>query len=590
MRLTHRQIWALFLVPILVFSAVAIADTAFLTNDVAVQNQIGLGYNQSGTPVVVLTVVGDYDIELSGDWADNNGIIAITQEGNLTVTTDGSNSNATVQLSEINGTTTNLTDIDSPNPITFDPGDKNESKVWGDIDTLNFTADMEPDDGNFDFVYEGGSSGRNNGSIAVRGNFSDGTQYGMVDVDSNEGLAVGVANSTGVVNFTSVDELDTHTVEIEELGTLDIRAETAPHDLLTDCTANVRFFEDVDDDPTIAERTTTSGQVDLTGLPVDQEFVVSAKCTDFNNRTVILDDLSQQQTVFLLNTSRNEDRIEFQVDDRTGLFGRDAELIVQKAINRSEYGGDPAGFSWTNVGGDDLGADSSYVIHLERGDRYRLKIQNDRGDERLLGTYVPQGNAIETLTVGRVEWASTEGNATVFNASIQNESTVGNDPPVIAIQFVNPANLTESPDKAVSNFNYSVFEAGNASNQIDSGSASGDLGSFYAETNITESQADEKWIIQVEYDADGETVLERRVVGGASVDIQADQDWLGLFTLIGITTIGLLYGRRTVNIGIVMMWLAAGVAMVFKLIVINEAWYIVSGFIVAAAVIRGELR
>lgn len=567
---------------------IGIADTAFLAQDVEVQNQIGLGYNQSGTPVVLITIVGTGDIELSGDWADGNGVIAITEQGNLTVTSDGQ-ANGTVQLSEINGTTTNITDIDSASPITFDPGDKDRTKIWGDVSAINFTADMEPDDGNFDFVYDGPQGG--NGSIMVVGNFTDGTQYGMVDVDSGEGLAVGVANSTGAVNFTNVDEFSEHTVEVEELGTLSIRNETAPHNLVNECTANVRFFEDEDEtDPTIVERTTATGEVDLTGLPTDETFTVSIQCEQYHSRTTILDDLAQQQSAFLLNTSEDTVQVEFEVDDRTGDFGTDAELIVQKAINRSEYDDSADGFEWTNVGGDDLGAGSDYIIDLEREDRYRLKIQNDEGDERILGTYVPEANTTEVLVVGRVEWASSTGNATVFNASIQNSSTLGNDPPVIATQFVNPANLTEEPTKAVSNFNYSVFEAGNASNEIDSGSASGDLGTFYAETNITDDQADEKWIIQVQYDVDGETVTQRRVVGGASVDIEADQDWLGLFALVTITSVGLLYGRRTANLGIALMWLLAGVAMVFELIVINEAWYVVSGFIVVAALVRSELR
>lgn len=456
--------------------------------------------------------------------------------------------------------------------LSIDINDSDFPTSEGDSVTVEFFM-QNPDQSSRTSVGTDTLTSNGTASVSVNTNLGGTYEWNATATDS-----YGLTNSSQVFTF-------------DVPSNLTIRNETSPHGPVTGCTANVRFYETTDDNPVITERTDTDndGNVSLAGLPVGAQFAASVKCDGYNNRTILIDDIFTQNNAFLLHESRDESLITFQVDDRTGQFDN-GELLVEKAINETEYNSSADGFEWLTVAGDELNAADEFTTYLENGGRYRLTVRNDAGDQVILGPYTPVADDVETLVVGQVGVRDAPGNETVFNASIEDSSQLGNPPPVIQIEFTNPANITDEPDRAVSNFNYSVFEAGNASNQIDSGTASGDLGTFYAETNISDAQADEKWIVQVQYEVDGETITQRRIVGGASVDISGDPEWIALFSLVVITSVGMLYGKRTANVGIVMLYLTAGVAMLLQVITISVAWYGVTGFLVAGALLRGELR
>lgn len=458
--------------------------------------------------------------------------------------------------------------------------DNSTASPQGELSQAEQTVSIQVNDSDFP---------RAHGDSVTASLYVDGSDTGLSDTLTSNGTASVTHTFTGGEHTYHWELEDSYghtnssdTFNVNTPGNLTIREETSPYSIITGCAANVRFFETTDENPTIAERSDTNqdGNISLSGLPVASEFVATVKCGGYNNRTVVIDSIFTQQSAFLLNDSRDEALIEFQVDDRTGDFDSRSELVIQKAINRSEYGATPANFTWTNVAGDELGADDTLLVYLENEDRYRIKIQNDQGTSIILGPYTPIGPDTETLVVGAVEWPLIEGNSTQFTANITQESSLGNEPPVIAITYQDGGDNTE-------NFNYSVFEAGNRSNEIDSGTASGTLGNFYAETNITGEQANTKWVVEVQYDWNGTTITETRVVGGNEVSITVDQNWLGTGVLLLITTVGFLYGKRTVAIGVVMMYAVAGLFMVFQLIDLNVAWFLVAGVITAGGFIRG---
>lgn len=414
---TRNQLWALFLV-VAVASLAGVGVASHFAADVSVSNGLAIGSTTGPT----VTVSGSFHPDLSGDWAGSDNVRIITGQGNMTVTASGA-ADLTVAPADIEGTWTVVTDIDGTPSITIDPDDKAPVTLGTDIgddriNRFNFTAGMAPDDDNPDFAYEEDGDEL---SATVEGSFTDGTQYGAVDADTNVGLDVGVANANGEVTFAELPA-SSHTVEVEELGTLFIREETADHPRITGCNATVRFFEQEDQNPTIVERTDAdgNGKINLTGLPIDESFVATVKCGGYHNRTILLPDLSQQETVFLLDKNRTAVENRFTVDDNTGDFqGTDAQIIIQKAINRSHYGGDPAGFSWTNIAGDDIGADEAFVVDLEEEDRYRIIVQNQAGETRILGAYTAETTGTIPLTIGQVSFAGSSEAGAAFNANLR---------------------------------------------------------------------------------------------------------------------------------------------------------------------------
>jgi len=355
-------------------------------------------HHQTDNGLEVVTTK-DYDIRSGNPFTATSMNVSTRSNGYIVASASGSGS---VTIDQIEGTWTNTSSISATTDITLDPGDKSPVTVGGGVTEMQFramgsgTGETGVDDGEVDFIY----SATDSGSITVTTDATDGETYGLVDPNTLEGLDVATAGSGGQITFDQVpSELD-QPVLIQKLGTLTILKESEPHSKISTVTAEIKFFEDGQTDPTIVEREASNGEIDLTGLPVTEQFVVQLRAPGYHNRTVILEDLSQQETAFMLAKTEPTVENRFVVSDRTGDFPpEDTELIVQRAINRSLYGGEPAGFSWTNIAGDDLGADEAFVVDLEEEVRYRILVRNEQGDTRVLGAYTAETTGTITLNI-----------------------------------------------------------------------------------------------------------------------------------------------------------------------------------------------
>lgn len=193
--------------------------------------------------------------------------------------------------------------------------------------------------------------------------------------------------------------------------TLFIRNESNASELVdTPTTVEVSFFAE---NGTVYTRSTTTGSVDMRGLPATESFVVRAQADDYETRTVYLESLIKQQTVYLLPTNATSDTIVFSLDDKTGRFpAGETTLFVEKSINQSGT------VEYRTIVSDQFGAANEVVTELETDQRYRLRVQSPTGETRVLGSYTTAGDDSATLTIGQVSFDADDSNGTAFNAEM----------------------------------------------------------------------------------------------------------------------------------------------------------------------------
>lgn len=484
--------------------------------------------------------------------------INISTRDNGWINVSGEGPGPVITIDTINDTWTNTSSISGTgtNNVTLNVSNKNETTIGGDIDSFKY-RDPKVEDDQSDFIYTASDTA----TVVVETNATDGTQYGAVDVDTNEGLDVAVADADGKVHFTDLPS-GTHEVRIEQLGTLFIREESEPHDKVTSAQATVKFFEKEDDDPTIVERSTSNGEIDLTGLPVNERFVVNIQTPNYHNRSIIIDDLAQQETVFILNQSVSPVvEQDFTVNDLTGDFGpsADVELKIQKAINKSKY--DSGGFQWVTLTGDQLGADQTYSgVDLIEEDRYRIKVENDEEEVRVLGAHVPTEDGVTiTLTVGRVR-IETDDEETYYARWWIEENDAGAQ--IFRFHF-------NDPEDDTTDLELKVFNRSDESDVLDDGGTgltatdSGPLGKFTYSLNLTKV-GEENTSLVVEWNATrddteiGATGQEGRV---SDVDLPVPDDVLYTVMFVFLVVLAALWPDRIAHIGALVIVVMAGVLM-----------------------------
>lgn len=330
---------------------------------------------------------------------------------------------------------------------------------------------------------------------------------------------------------------------------LSIREESEDHEKITSANATVMFFEDEDDDPTIIKRTTDSGELNLSGLPIGNTFIVSVQAPGYHNRTTIIDGIFDQQTVFLVNRNRTTNEVTFKVDDQTGDFGQDAQLTLQKAINRSLYGGSPANYTWTNVAGDEIGAQNQLVDDLIRDDRYRIRIESGDNETRLLGAHVATNDQVVTLTIQDVTIDVTNETTDV---SVGFEKDAENN----QLDF----SYTDRTDNT-SSIEVIIHEKDNRSNEIHNQTHVGTFGDFLLEKSVSDAQLNKSWVVRFNATRAGENVSGVYLTGNrGNVAISVIPAWVRHYASMGIILlIPTLMGGRRAETGALVATAIAGV-------------------------------
>jgi len=421
------------------------------------------------------------------------------------------------------GTYSNVSQLEVSNGnLTINPDTLEPASVAGGADILKYKGEAQVNDDVEDLTYSASSEAK----ITLETDGSPDTSYGLVDNQTEVGLDADVSDSNGQVAFTEAPS-GSYDARVEELGTLTIRDEREPHAKVTGASVEVRFFGE--DGETIVERTDSNndGEVDLTGLPVDESFVAAVDAgTHYPQRTILIEDLSQQETAFLLNETAADQtaQIEFQVEDETGRFdGEDTEIIIERPINQSQFSSAP--IKYRNVAGDDVGADRAYVTTLEVDVRYRITVRNDQGDVRQLGAFTPKVAGTTTLEIGTLQVNQSDVNGVQYNASI--DQLPGNDE--VVVQYNDSTQSTNT-------LWIEVHERGNRSNTLISNTSFvGPLGDAAVSQAIPQSENTTEWTVRITADrGEADNIQIREPLSPQRDVLPGLPDWFAAVASLGI--------------------------------------------------------
>lgn len=370
-----------------------------------------------------------------------------------------------------------------------------------------------------------------------------------------------VADSYGVTTTST-------TQSISIPAKLSIRPINEPTELVNNSSVTVtgRFYSgDV-----VFEKSTSNGKIDLTGLPVDRTYTLVLSADGYYRRTVIVDSLFEQDSVYLLNDSKDSYYTEFVLNDLTGKFsGGDVrtKLFLERAINTSD------GLEWVTVAGDYFGAEGRFEVDLQQEKRYRIRIVGEDNTSRVLGDYTATRAGSVALAVGEVSWEVDEPETRRVSASWVN-LTDGNEAPngVVHFQYVDPAENT-------SRLQVVIHEDGNASNELANTTFDAGYGTLsYNQTVSGANQTTTDWEVSwTAYNGSGEMANGSVLADGQryTVDNPIGPKWTPVVVTCLFLFTGMLFGGRLSSIGslavtgvaAVMWWLgfytASGGVVVF---------------------------
>lgn len=345
--------------------------------------------------------------------------------------------------------------------------------------------------------------------------------------------------------FGSTTQTADFTVTIPEVLTL--RDVNDPNTVLTSPTidATVRFYESETGDTSVYPRTPQNGQINMQGLPADQEFVVGVvdSADNYAQRLTLLNSIFDQQEIYLLNNSADTAVATLVLQDRTGEFETGATSVqIERSVNTTNS---PAGEEeYVTVAGDVIGTQLTFSTTLEQDVRYRVSVENDEGDRRNLGSFVLQGDRVINLIIsGKEVGVPIPPDEPVLDVSQSIDDQTGDKS--VSLSYIDAAQKTES-------VTIRVVNADNSSDVLDTYTATaGPYGTVTYQQTFTGADADKILIANVTATRQGEQVTLTKPfgVGMFPIDIPMSQEWKQIFGIGFLITIGAIFSRANARIG-----------------------------------------
>lgn len=325
---------------------------------------------------------------------------------------------------------------------------------------------------------------------------------------------------------------------------LEIRNASNPGELVQNAEVTVTFFGD----DLVIDKTTTDGTISLDDLPLNQTLVVQADAPGHSGRTTIIEDVFEQNRVYLLNTSAVETvETRFTLNDGTGQFPEDqTTLYIERPLNVSGS----TSYKVVSAGPFEV---NGYTEALETGVRYRLRVENDQGDVRTVGAYTPTVSETVPLQIqgSGIDLTGETG----FDWSAEYRNVSGNERIVFAL--ADSENLTTNLEVSICEQGAAV---GNSSACFANFSAAGPLGSVQFSQPLDANESNKTWVVRWTADRDGKTISGERVVGDPTRDIMpelGEDVKLGLSILVVCMTM-LLFSRVNYVTGSITTSMVAG--------------------------------
>jgi len=388
-KLTALVVVVLLLGPV-VGPTIAAVQTVFVGGGTPIGTQSGL-YIKPGS---------DQQLNLEDPWQNQRSIKF------QNITFRGSDATATVdQFGDpaTGASWTNLSSIDASNGrVYIDRPDARMIGAGQGVDKLSVrSSSLAENTENVDIV----ASASGNWTVVVNSTgLSQGTGFVAENAQTGDALGSGVVDANGNVVVRDLPPTTDTKINLR-VGPSEIQVfeENDVNKLVTGTELRIRVFGEDD----VYERQVTDGTVSLAGIPTDERLSITVQeGGDYEYRRITIPSATQQAAVYLLNSTANQDisTVNFRVDDRTGgrFSGDGTRFIVEKPITKDFDNDGNNETRYRAIAGDTIGSTGEFTSILETENRYRLRVVNGQGDERIPGAYVVQGNAAPQITIGRI--------------------------------------------------------------------------------------------------------------------------------------------------------------------------------------------
>jgi hypothetical protein len=466
----------------------------------------------------------------------NQPIVAVTGDGVVDATTTGNSGSAVLSLgpsasatavalqSNAEPTVSNAT---PDGTAVTDPGD-----VTLSVDVTDRELQYSGTDVTVEFV---NGSGASVGSETLT---SNGTASTTVS-------PVGGTNRWQAKVSDGDNSVTTDVFEYQIPATLTIR------DVITekviDEESNQAQVEFIGSGDSVAIRTSSSGKIDMEGLPADERFVVSVDAgANYSTRAAIIPSVLEQQTVYLLPRDGSVDTVEPRItlNDPTGRFNeRRSEITLLRPLNISGE------TQYKAVAGDRVGVNGFDTV-LERGQRYRVKVRDTSGETTRIGEFTPTVSETVQLTIDQINYETGQDLSGV-NTSIRYVDGGEGEPDEIAVALDNIDSASVS------------IETEDGSTTLLDESYNSD---FSTSVTVPEANESDVWVVDWEADVDDKTVSERQIVSSSQLQPgtdDIDSEWRGIFSMLGLIVLGGLFTRANAAVGALviatlggMLWMA----------------------------------
>lgn len=307
------------------------------------------------------------------------------------------------------------------------------------------------------------------------------------------------------------------------------------------------------------------GKVDFQGLPVDERFEAVVNASGYEQRTVVVPSLFEQQSVYLLDSDATIVRPRFEIESSNSDFPEDSsEIIIERPVTvdgQQEY---------ATITAAEPGI-SGFDIALEQDQRYRITVRAPNGDTRQLGSFTPTATERVVLEITDAGFEPDQDTDSVtLNAEWQQEDDAD---PQIAVDIAgenvvaSSVTITERENDTV------VFDdsfAGSASTTIPAQEGTEYVVDMTAERELN--------------DGSTETFNKTSIVSDGQIGAGGGvpDRWKTLFAFATLLVIGGLFTRANAGIGAITV---AGIGGIFWVV----GWLpaIASGLSVALAMMIG---
>jgi hypothetical protein len=504
-------------------------------------------------------------------------------DGSLVVS--GSNASVTATSTTFDGTPLTVENLNVESGgelnVTRTDLDRSVTVTSGDASILQ-VQDYALDNGSADLAYD------SDDGLTVE--LSGLPSVGVAAVDTGTGDPVATDN-VGSAGVATLDlPAGTRNIRLETTPSeLQVRNESAPSQLIDgNATLSARLFTGGTASDTVVERPVTNGTVSLDGVPKDEPLVITVteESADFSYRRILLDSAVETSSIYLLPVDEPSAEVRFELRDETGRFsGESTRLFIEKPITR-DYDGDGSNETqYEVISGDRIGADSVFPTVLIDDTRYRIRVENDAGETRVLGSYTVRGPTVTTLPIGEVEFSEDISEGAALQASLREAADGASHDHEVRLVYLDPEGSTDEIEISITNSSGASIRP--TSTEELNGTTSAYVETYPLDTSFNPDE--DTATVQVEATQGLETETFSETVGAvAPINFPMDPqvlELLGLVSIVGVA--GLLVIVRPAAAALVTPgW--AGVLVLTDVVGIPIAGVVLAGLVGVLATLGGS--